>query len=75
MISVTVKLPAKLDQKLRRTARRRGEKISTLIRRAVEREITGEGPDFAAMAAPHLGMFRGPGDLSTRKAYRLYDDR
>ena len=75
MTSVTVKLPAKLDQKLRATARRRGEKISVLIRRAVEREIIGEGPDFATMAAPYKGMFRGPGDLSTRKAYRRYDDR
>jgi predicted transcriptional regulator len=70
MISVTVKLPSDLDKKLRATARRRGEGISTLIRRALEREIVGEGPDFATMAAPYQGMFRGPGDLSTRKAYR-----
>ena len=26
-------------------------------------------PDFAALAAQHRGMFRGPRDLSTREGY------
>jgi hypothetical protein len=75
MVSITVKLPVNLDKRLRATARRQGEGISTLIRRALEREISGDGPDFAKMAAPYKGMFRGPGDLSVRKAYQRHDDR
>jgi predicted transcriptional regulator len=69
MTSVTVKLPLDLDRKLRAAARRRGEGLSELIRRALEREIATDGPDFASAAARYKGMFRGPTDLSTRKGY------
>ena len=31
-----------------------------ITRRALEREILTEGPDFAALAAQQRGMFRGP---------------
>jgi hypothetical protein len=69
MPSVTIKLPAPLDKKLRAAARRRGESLSLLTRRALEREIMTDGPDFAALAAKQRGMFRGPTDLSTREGY------
>lgn len=69
MASFTVKLPAQLDKKLRTAARRRKESLSDMARRALEREIASGGPDFAALAAQHRGMFRGPRDLSTREGY------
>jgi hypothetical protein len=67
MPSVTIKVPAQLDKKLRAAARRRGESVSVLARRALEREVVSGGPDFATIAANHRGMFRGPPDLSTRR--------
>jgi len=69
MASFTVKLPTSLDKKLRATARRRGESLSMIARRALEREIVADGPDFAVLAAKHRGMFRGTSDLSTREGY------
>jgi predicted transcriptional regulator len=69
MPSLTVKLPAPLDRKLRTAARRRKESVSALARRALEREIATGGLDFAALAARHGGMFRGPPDLSSREGY------
>jgi predicted transcriptional regulator len=69
MPSVTVKVPTQLNKKLRATARRRGETISMVARRALEREVVSGGPDFAAIAARHRGMFRGSRDLSTREGY------
>jgi hypothetical protein len=69
MASITVKLPVDLDRKLRTAARRRGEGLSELVRRALEREIAADGPDFGTVAARYKGMFRGPSDLSTRKGY------
>ncbi len=69
MPSVTIKLPALLDKKLRAVAKRRGESLSLLTRRALEREIMTDGPDFAELAAKQRGMFRGAPDLSTREGY------
>lgn len=69
MPSVTVKLPVALDKKVRAAARRRGEKISVLARRAIEREVASGGPDFATLAERYKGMMRGPKDLSSREGY------
>ena len=69
MPSFTVKLPMPLDKKLRAIARRRGESLSMIARRALEREIVTDGPDFAVLAGKHRGMVRGPSDLSTREGY------
>ena len=69
MPSLTVKLPAALDKKLRAVAQKRGEKISELARRAIEKEVSGGAPDFAALAAKYKGMFKGPRDLSEREGY------
>jgi len=69
MTSFTVKLPVHLDKRLRAVARRRGERLSTIAWRALEREVAAGGPDFAAVAAAHKGMFCGPSDLSTREGY------
>ncbi len=67
MPSVTVKLPATINRKLRTAARRRGVSLSAVTRRALERELTVPEPDFATLAKPYLGMFHGPRDLSTRE--------
>ena len=69
MPSVTIKLPAPLDKKLRAAAKRRGESLSVLTRRALEREVLTNGPDFATLATKQRGMFRGPPDLSAREGY------
>ena len=69
MPSLTVKLPASFDKKLRAAAQKRGEKISTLARRALQKELAGEAPDFAKLAKNYKGMFNGPRDLSQREGY------
>jgi predicted transcriptional regulator len=69
MPSLTVKLPGALGKKLRAAARKRGEKLSTLTRRALEKEVAAAAPDFARLAANYKGMFTGPSDLSTRAGY------
>ena len=69
MPSLTVKIPASLDKKLRSTASKRREQLSTLARRALEKEVTAAPPDFVQLAAGYKGMFRGPRDLSMREGY------
>lgn len=69
MPSLTVKIPPALDKKLRSAARKRREPMSTLARRALEKEVAAGEPDFVALAANYKGMFRGPRDLSTREGY------
>jgi hypothetical protein len=75
MASLTLKLPATLNRRLRATARRRRENLSAFTRRALESELgkpenrSGPKPDFATLAKPYLGMFSGPGDLSAREGW------
>lgn len=69
MPSLTVKVPATLDKKLRAAARKRGEKLSSLARRALQKEVAPAAPDFVKLAGSFKGMFRGPRDLSTREGY------
>jgi len=69
MPSLTVKIPAALDKKLRSTASKRREQLSTLARRALEKEVTSSPPDFVQLATPYKGMFHGPRDLSAREGY------
>ena len=66
---VTVKIPEVLERKLRKLAVRRKESFSELARRALQNEAEGNTADFATLAAPYRGMFRGPNDLSSRKGY------
>jgi len=72
MNSITIKLPAALDRRLRAKARRGGESLSALARRALEREAVPSPawPSFAAVAAKDKGMQKGgPADLSSREGY------
>lgn len=69
MPSLTVKIPSSLDKKLRSAALKRRERLSTLARRALEKEVAARAPDFAQLAANYKGMFRGSRDLSGREGY------
>ncbi|MEO6568150.1 MAG: hypothetical protein ABIO94_05260 [Opitutaceae bacterium] len=69
MPSLTVKIPSSLDKKLRSAALKRGEQLSTLARRALEKEVGTAPPDFVQLAANYKGMFKGPRDLSEREGY------
>ena len=75
MKTVTLKLPDSLDAKIRRALKQRKETFSELARRALAREVENQEVDFARLAAPYRGMFRGPGDLSTREGYGDRDAR
>jgi predicted transcriptional regulator len=75
MTSITVKLSEALDRKLRSVAKSRGENVSELARRALEKEVAEGVPDFAKMAERYKGMFNGPTDLSSREGYGSLDAR
>ena len=69
MKTVTLKIPDRLDLKIRRAVARRKETFSELARRALAREVEHHEIDFARVAAPYRAMFKGPRDLSTREGY------
>ncbi len=69
MKSLTVKIPEALDEKLRRKAKAGNEPVSSIVRRALAREMEADAADFAKLAAPYLGMFSGAADLSSREGY------
>ncbi len=69
MKTVTLKISDILDAKLRRATAQRKESFSDLARRALAREIEEQETDFARLAAPYRGMFKGPVDLSSREGY------
>ena len=70
MTTISLKIPAALDRRLRRIAEKRGTTRSAVIREAVER-FAREEPDQAGSclaAAPDLiGCVDGPADLSCNK--------
>ena len=69
MKSVTLKIPDYLDAKLRLVLARRKESFSQLARRVFAREVEEHETDFARLAEPYRGMFKGKRDLSTREGY------
>jgi predicted transcriptional regulator len=69
MKTVTLKIPDGLDVKIRRTITRRKESFSHLARRALAREVEEHEIDFARLAAPYRGMFKGARNLSSREGY------
>lgn len=75
MKTVTLKIPDSLDVKIRRAAARRAESFSELARRALAREVEEREVDFARLAAPYCGMFKGQRNLSTREGYGNPDHR
>jgi predicted transcriptional regulator len=75
MKSLTVKIPESLAAKLRIQAKAANEPVSEIVRRALTREMEADSVDFAKLAAPYLGMFSGPADLSTREGYGSRESR
>jgi hypothetical protein len=75
MKSLTVKIPESLEAKLRIRAKAANEPVSEIVRRALTREMEADSVDFAKLAAPYLGMFSGPADLSTREGYGSRESR
>lgn len=69
MKTVTLKIPDDLEVKIRRALTRRKESFSHLARRALRREVEEHEVDFARLAAPYRGMFKGTRDLSSREGY------
>ena len=69
MKTVTLKIPDGLDVKIRRALVKRKETFSDLARRALAREVEERDVDFARLAAPYRGMFKGPANLSSREGY------
>lgn len=66
---MTLKIPDGLDVKIQRAITRRKESFSHLARRALAREVEEHEVDFARLAAPYRGMFKGARDLSGREGY------
>jgi predicted transcriptional regulator len=69
MKTVTLKIPDGLEVKIQRAITRRKESFSHLARRALAREVEEHEVDFARLAAPYRGMFKGARDLSDREGY------
>ena len=69
MKTVTLKIPDGLDLKIRRAIARRKESFSHLARRALAREVEEHEVDFARLAAPYRGMFKGARNLSGHEGY------
>ena len=67
--TVTLKIPHSLEVKIRRAVARRKESFSEFARRALAREVEKHEVDFARLATPYRGMFRGPANLSSREGY------
>ncbi|MFZ4776511.1 MAG: ribbon-helix-helix protein, CopG family [Terrimicrobiaceae bacterium] len=74
MKTVTIKIPDSMNESLRKRAAAQKEGFSETVRRALARELES-GSDFASLAAPYRGMFRGPADLSVREGYAGSDSR
>jgi len=68
MKSITIKISDELDHQLRKYAASQQLGISETLRRALSKELEGE-TDFASLAGPYQGMFKGPSDLSAKEGY------
>jgi len=72
MTTISLKVPAELDQRLRLVAARRGMTESAVLRQAADRYIeqAPEKPDSClAMAGDLVGCVDGPEDLSYSKSH------
>jgi predicted transcriptional regulator len=72
---LTVKIPQAIEKKFREKAKAANQSASEIVRHALAREIDAdaeaeaEAVDFAKLAAPYIGMFSGPADLSDCGGY------
>jgi len=68
--TVSLKVPAVLEQRLARFAKRRGSNRSAVIREALERflnEASADPDSCLALASDLIGSVEGPADLSHNK--------
>jgi metal-responsive CopG/Arc/MetJ family transcriptional regulator len=65
MRTVSLKLPADLDQALTELSRRRQTSRSALLREAVEQLTRAERHTVGQLASDLIGSLEGPKDLST----------
>jgi len=75
MKTLTVKIPEALETKLRKKAMTTNQSVSEIVRHALVREMEADAVDFSKLAAPYVGMFSGPADLSTREGYGSRESR
>lgn len=68
---LTVKIPEATEKKLREEAKAANQSVSEIVRHALAREVDADADaaDFAKLAAPYIGMFSGPADLSNCGGY------
>ena len=72
MTTVSLKVPAVLEQRLARLAKSRGASRSAVIREALERlldDATAHPDSCLALASDLIGSFEGPADLSHNKKH------
>lgn len=74
MKTVSLKLPSRLNAKLERAARQRGESKSAILRSALEQFLNGGNTPPRQLSALELagdlvGCADGPGDLATNPKY------
>lgn len=65
--TLSIKVPSVVNAKVVRLAKAQRTTVSAIVRDALERYTPGtsELPSFAERAAKYIGVFSGPGDLST----------
>ena len=66
--TLTVRLPDDLSEALAHEARQSGVSKGEIVRQAIADRLQRTGA--ASVMARHVGVMRGPVDLSTNKAYR-----
>lgn len=73
MLTLTLKIPAHLSQRLAATARRRGVSRSRLVREAIEHSLQGDedgtGTSCLDLVRDLVGCHTGPPDLSSSKEH------
>lgn len=71
--TLTLKLPEVLEDKLNTIARKKGQSMSEIIRRALTHYISSDGTSqsgsFLDLSKDLAGSIEGPSDLSTNKAH------
>ncbi len=72
MVSMSLKMPAHLAERIRQAAEDRAVSKSALMREAIERHLSGgtpQPPSAFDLMADLVGTWEGPPDLSTNPKY------
>jgi Arc/MetJ-type ribon-helix-helix transcriptional regulator len=74
MHTLSIKIPEQLNRQLASEVARRRVKKSTLVREALEKHLASNGgarksSKFSMQAGDLIGIFSGPGDVSTNPKY------